>query len=253
MAKKKVKKKIQERIDNLPGGYSQQRRSSPPKRRTDFSLFFSNSSDSGSLLCHKVALSKNALNIFHDRNSEDKEFFPSSLVRCSKITDEGSGFSTDSLDTSVVEAEVVNQKALPELHDDRGVGRHTSKVLGILDHTPQKSLVTESKALCASPASVACAGTRKMWWPAEESSRELVKSTATSNHSDQQDLSSDKSTLSVLSRTEDDFLERGRGKRKRKPKIHFDDIIFELKPERKIRRLRIMRYLGLTPPAGSPF
>ncbi|EXB75914.1 hypothetical protein L484_022591 [Morus notabilis] len=38
MAKKKVKKKIQERIDNLPGGYSQQRRSSPPKRRTDFSL-----------------------------------------------------------------------------------------------------------------------------------------------------------------------------------------------------------------------
>lgn len=32
----------------------------------------------------------------------------------------------------------------------------------------------------------------------------------------------DKSTLSVSSRTEDDILERGRGKRERKPKLHFD-------------------------------
>lgn len=48
MAKKKKliqwkkKKMMLKRIDNIPGGYSQQPRSSPPKRRTDFSLFFSN-------------------------------------------------------------------------------------------------------------------------------------------------------------------------------------------------------------------
>lgn len=97
-------------------------------------------------------------------------------------------------------------------------------------------------------------------------------------------ITTDKSTLSVSSGTGDDCLERGRGKRERKPKIHFDvrdctlqtlshykwisfllllllidkwhfvqDIIFPLKPDTKVRRLRIMRNLGLIPPVGSPF
>ncbi|XP_020091441.1 uncharacterized protein LOC109712335 isoform X3 [Ananas comosus] len=47
--------------------------------------------------------------------------------------------------------------------------------------------------------------------------------------------------------------EEGRGKRKKKRKIHFDELTFTQKSKRKDRRLRIMRYLGLSPPVGSPF
>lgn len=259
MAKKKKliqwkkKKMMLKRIDNIPGGYSQQPRSSQPKRRTDFSLFFSNYSVSGSLLepfCLKVAPSKNTFNSFYDRNSEGKEYVQSSLVGCSKTADEGSGFSSDSVEASVIEVELVNQSALIEFHDDREIGKHPSNVLGILDHTPKKSRVAESKALCTSPASVCIRHVEDL---NQTSSGELVKSTDASHNSDEHDLSSDKSTLSVSSGTGDDCLERGRGKRERKPKIHFDDIIFPLKPDTKVRRLRIMRYLGLIPPVGSPF
>ncbi|XP_010940548.1 uncharacterized protein [Elaeis guineensis] len=55
------------------------------------------------------------------------------------------------------------------------------------------------------------------------------------------------------SRTKDDNIEEGRGKRKRKMKIHFDELSFPEKPPRRVRRLRIMRYLGLIAPVGSPF
>ncbi|OVA17939.1 PWWP domain [Macleaya cordata] len=57
---------------------------------------------------------------------------------------------------------------------------------------------------------------------------------------------------SSSSRTEDS-LEQGRGKRKRKPKIHFDEVTLPMKSTKKVRRFKIMRYLGLTAPIGSPF
>ncbi|RVX11995.1 hypothetical protein CK203_009398 [Vitis vinifera] len=63
----------------------------------------------------------------------------------------------------------------------------------------------------------------------------------------------EKCISSCSSRTEDDSIERGRGKRKRKPKVHFDAVALPLKPARKVRRFRIMRYLGLIAPVGSPF
>ncbi|WOL00009.1 hypothetical protein Cni_G08720 [Canna indica] len=50
-----------------------------------------------------------------------------------------------------------------------------------------------------------------------------------------------------------DFAVEGRGQRKRKAKVHFDEIIHAEKPKRRVRRLRIMRYLGLMAPVGSPF
>ncbi|KAG9441923.1 hypothetical protein H6P81_017777 [Aristolochia fimbriata] len=53
--------------------------------------------------------------------------------------------------------------------------------------------------------------------------------------------------------TEDNCDARGRGKRKRKPKVHFDDVHVPVKSIKKGRRLKIMRLLGLTPPLGSPF
>ncbi|PKA58802.1 hypothetical protein AXF42_Ash000895 [Apostasia shenzhenica] len=47
--------------------------------------------------------------------------------------------------------------------------------------------------------------------------------------------------------------EGGRGRRRRKLKIHFDEISVPDKPARKLRRLKIMRMLGLVAPVGSPF
>ncbi|KAF8403154.1 hypothetical protein HHK36_011251 [Tetracentron sinense] len=58
---------------------------------------------------------------------------------------------------------------------------------------------------------------------------------------------------SSSSRTEGDHLEGGKGKRKRKPKVYFDEVIHPTKSVKKVRRFRIMRYLGLTAPIGSPF
>ncbi|KAG2682808.1 hypothetical protein I3843_10G002000 [Carya illinoinensis] len=82
---------------------------------------------------------------------------------------------------------------------------------------------------------------------------ELFKSPDDLNDSDQQYHSSQKWTSSISCRAEDDFLERGRGKRERKRKLHFDEVTFPLMSAKKVRRFRIMRYLGLSAPIGSPF
>ncbi|KAK1307814.1 hypothetical protein QJS10_CPA09g01844 [Acorus calamus] len=69
----------------------------------------------------------------------------------------------------------------------------------------------------------------------------------------QQDQSPDKWNSLSLGRIRDDRLEEGRGKRKRKPKIYFDESTFQANTVKRVRRLRIMRFLGLAAPAGSPF
>lgn len=74
-----------------------------------------------------------------------------------------------------------------------------------------------------------------------------------SAYSDQHERSSDKCTSTSTSKTIDNFQERRRGKRERKPKVHFDEVTHPIKSERKVRRLKIMRYLGLAAPIGSPF
>ncbi|KAK3226644.1 hypothetical protein Dsin_006506 [Dipteronia sinensis] len=70
---------------------------------------------------------------------------------------------------------------------------------------------------------------------------------------DQQDQLSDKGTSSISQGTGSDLPERGRCKRERKPKVRFDEVTFPHKSTRKDRRLKIMRYLGLIAPIGSPF
>ncbi|XP_057832809.2 uncharacterized protein LOC131043594 [Cryptomeria japonica] len=55
-------------------------------------------------------------------------------------------------------------------------------------------------------------------------------------------------------RVKGDETEYGRGKRKRKPKVHFDEeVSLSVKSLWRMRRLRIMRHLGLVAPPGSPF
>lgn len=52
---------------------------------------------------------------------------------------------------------------------------------------------------------------------------------------------------------EDEGTEQRRAARKRKPKVLYEEERVPRKPERRLRRLRIMRQLGLAAPAGSPF
>lgn len=83
--------------------------------------------------------------------------------------------------------------------------------------------------------------------------RQLFNTLDEPSSSYQQEQSSDKWNSSSSSRTGGDYLERRRGMRERKPKVHFDEVAFPIKSSRKVRRLKIMRYLGLIAPVGSPF
>ncbi|KAH7691934.1 hypothetical protein IHE45_01G032000 [Dioscorea alata] len=72
-------------------------------------------------------------------------------------------------------------------------------------------------------------------------------------HLIQQEQSDDMFNITSSSRTKDECVDEGRGKRKRKLKVHFDELNFPEKSVRRIRRIKIMRYLGLVAPAGSPY
>ncbi|KAF6167733.1 hypothetical protein GIB67_017228 [Kingdonia uniflora] len=82
-------------------------------------------------------------------------------------------------------------------------------------------------------------------------SRQLDRSPDGRNGQGEPEQLSDKLIESSSSRTENDHLEKGRGKRKRRTKVHFDEVTCPTKSLKKLRRFRIMRYLGLTTPTGS--
>ncbi|KAF5473647.1 hypothetical protein F2P56_010247 [Juglans regia] len=329
--KKKTKNSPKsEQIDNLPYYHSQKPRSSPPKRRSDFSSFFYSAplSNSGSLpgsSCGEVGLSNVTMNSLHDRNAEGKQLPEHPLVQCCKFQDKELRFSSDFSETLILEVETVAQNELFDTLSERNVGEQTSDTSRSVECTPSKSHATESNGFCITPGSVVWAKTAShMWWPAKITDRrynsadtrnqdtgghvlvefygsndiawldpardlsqledcfeerscnpmedfqdalkqallgkgclsscgELFKSPDDLNDSDQQYHSSEKWTSSISSRAEDDFLERGRGKRERKRKLHFDEVTFPLMSAKKVRRFRIMRYLGLSAPIGSPF
>ncbi|XAR69165.1 hypothetical protein NMG60_11000653 [Bertholletia excelsa] len=69
----------------------------------------------------------------------------------------------------------------------------------------------------------------------------------------QHDQSHDLWNSSSSSRADSPGKEQRRGKRMRKPKVHFDEVPHSLKSVRRVRRFRIMRSLGLAAPVGSPF
>ncbi|XP_065638694.1 uncharacterized protein LOC112038886 isoform X3 [Quercus suber] len=286
MAKKKKIKNSEkaEQVDNI-SKYSQKPRSSKPRRRFDFSFFYSFPiSNSGSSLgssCGEVGLSNVTTNSLHDRNAEGRKLPEHSLVWCSKSQNKGPQIASNFSETTVVEVETIVQNENYGSCSDRNVGEQSSDTARSLEFTPKKSQVTESNSFCITPGSVVWAKTAyKTWWPAEcfeerscnpmedfqdalkqalqrkeylSSCGQLFKSLDGLNHSDQQDQSSDKWTSSISSRAEHDFLVKGRGKRERKPKLQFDEVTFPLTSTKKVRRFRIMRYLGLSAPIGSPF
>ncbi|KAK9985656.1 hypothetical protein SO802_030607 [Lithocarpus litseifolius] len=311
MAKKKKMKNSEkaEQVDNI-SKYSQKPRSSKPRRRFDFSFFYSFPiSNSGSSLgssCGEVGLSNVTTNSLHDRNAEGRKLPEHSLVWCSKSQNKGPQIASNFSETTVVEVETIVQNENFGSCSDRNVGEQSSDAARSLEFTPKKSQVSESNSFCITPGSVVWAKTAcKTWWPAEimderstsadsknqdtgrhvlvefygsrdnawldpardlflledalqrkeyiSSCGQLFKSLDGPNHSDQQDQSSGKWTSSISSRAEHDFLVKGRGKRERKRKLQFDEVTFPLTSTKKVRRFRIMRYLGLSAPIGSPF
>ncbi|KAL5743042.1 hypothetical protein ACOSP7_029774 [Xanthoceras sorbifolium] len=311
---KKKEEKLKQ-IDNIPN-YTKQSRSPAPKRRTDFSPFFS--SNSGSLLglsCGRDGLSSVAISNSDDGKDEGEKLHETPLVHCSKSRGKGSELISKYFEVPIMEGESVALTALSDCSCDRNVGTFT----------PSKSQVTERIGVCITPGNVVWAKMAcQTWWPAEIieerstssdstnqevdghvlvqyygihqstwvdpardlseledcfeerscnsmedfqdalkqalsqrkehiSSRRKSESPEGSNHPDQQDQLSDKWTSSISRGTGSDLPERGRCKRERKPKVHFDEVTFPLKSTRKDRRLKIMRYLGLIPPIGSPF
>ncbi|XP_022746635.1 uncharacterized protein LOC111296534 [Durio zibethinus] len=86
-----------------------------------------------------------------------------------------------------------------------------------------------------------------------KSCMQLPGSPDSSTHSEQQDQKSGKWTSSTSSKTGTTLFKQGGSKKEQKPTIHLDDATFPLTSGKGARRLKIMRYLGLTAPRGSPF
>ncbi|TYK25173.1 PWWP domain protein [Cucumis melo var. makuwa] len=225
-------------IDNIPK-YSQQRRSSPPKRRTDFSsLFFYSSSiphqDPAALLrlsLNEVGSSKLMVN--HSDNTNE-ELSSSSLVKCSNSLEEDEGLSLCSSPDEMQSVEC-------RLSNSSCKRKGTSKISFPVG---KKLPDSESNSLSGTPENV------QLW------STESFEERSSNTTVEFQDQSCDKGSSSNSSRIEDNDLhqDRGRGKRERKPKVPFDEeMTISLKSTRKFRRMRIMRYLGLAAPVGSPF
>ncbi|OIW01573.1 hypothetical protein TanjilG_21153 [Lupinus angustifolius] len=329
MAKKRTttheKKKKIISFDMIPK-CSQQPRSSPPKRRTDFSVFtstprhssiFFNPDSSPGSSSGEIRSSNVIASSLKEKKLGALHFPEPTPARCSNSHDHRSVSSSELSDDPVMEVDSDQDR---NLASNRDASNKKNDIFKMSESTPHGSPVSDSNYFAVTPGSVVWARTAcQMWWPAEimeerstlsdsacdghvlvqfygnrpsawidprtnisafedcfeerstnpscdfqealkqalqrkeqlSSSRTL--SSDRSTHSEQQDHSSDKWTSCTSSRIMDDFQERRRGKRERKRKVHFDEVSFPMKSERKARRLKIMRYLGLVAPIGSPF
>lgn len=219
-------------IDNIPK-YSQQRRSSPPKRRTDFSSLFCYSSS----IAHRGTAALPQFSLNHSDNTNE-ELSSSSLVKCSNSSGEDDELSQCSSPDDIQSVECRLSESSCKALSKR---KCTSKI----SYPVRKKLPdSESNSLSETPENV------QLW------STESFEERSSNTTAEFQDQSCDKGSSSNSSRIEDNDLhvDRGRGKRERKPKVPFDEeTTISVKATRKFRRMRIMRYLGLAAPVGSPF
>ncbi|XP_057512997.1 uncharacterized protein LOC130795060 isoform X1 [Actinidia eriantha] len=288
--KRKKREKVQQ-IDHIPKCWQQPRTPGGPRRRTDFSLFFCSSFSSLSncrlgkgLLLESSSSIDNLTSAtitkstdFEETRVKGKEIIELPVVHCSKDLDKRRGLFSDFIEVPIIEVESITQNALLESCSDRN---HKQKS-DIVEFTPDKSYITESSNFSTTPRSVVWAKTgRQLWCPAESfeerscdpveefqdasnqtiqqrecqsMGKEFIESSDDTKCSIKRDQSPDQWNSSSSSRTEIDCLERRRGKRERKPKVHFDEVTIPLKSVRKVRRFKIMRFLGLAAPVGSPF
>ncbi|KAI8559920.1 hypothetical protein RHMOL_Rhmol04G0213700 [Rhododendron molle] len=276
MAKKKAPKrnKIQKvhQIDRIPKWWKQPRSAlGHRRRRTDFSLSFCSFPSSSSALSNSP-LGKGLL--FESSRGKDKPGcdtitnleemrtrrenilqFPA--VQCSNFEDLRKTLFSNFTEVPVIEVESVSENALFDAWRGRNADKRKSDTLG-KQFTPDKSQINDSSNFCITPGSMVRDKTACQLWPAEalecqSFSKEFTESSDDPNCSITRDQSPDKWNSSSSSRTESDCMERRRGTRERKPKVHFDEVNFSLKSMRKDRRFRIMRFLGLAAPVASPF
>ncbi|KAH7842830.1 hypothetical protein Vadar_009622 [Vaccinium darrowii] len=272
MAKKKEAKrnKIQKvsEIDRIPKCWKQPRSTGGPRRRrTDFSLFFCSSSSSlsysplGVLLESLRGKDKSGCDTITDSEETRKkreEILQFPAVQCCDFEDLRQESFSNFTGVPVIEVEQVNQNAPFDSWSGRNAEKQECDTVGKLEFTPEKSQITESTSLCKTPGSSVGDKTACQLWSAEALdspcfSKEFIESSDDPNCSIQRDQSPDKWNSSSSSRTESDCVERRRGTRERKPKVHFDEVTFPLRSMTKGRRYRIMRILGLAAPVGSPF
>ncbi|KAF8005597.1 hypothetical protein BT93_K0020 [Corymbia citriodora subsp. variegata] len=222
-------------IDHIAKYSQQQRRGPPPKRRSDFSFFFSSSSS----------------------NSATSSSPPSSMS------------SSDYLPRFSNCKDGLSNAAAVSSDEAKDTGRQSLGFTPVkcckswMLVAPNKLEGTESSDVCMTPVSVVLERTDyEVLSPAElQASNEdhanpfqQLSSPDEPNNLDRADPISGGCIISNPRSIEDDSSEKGRGKRKRKPTSFFsDDLYSPSRSPKKVRRYRIMRYLGLMAPVGSPY
>ncbi|XP_028789441.1 PWWP domain-containing protein 2A isoform X1 [Neltuma alba] len=147
--------------------HSQQRRRTPPKRRTDFSVFMrspaclSNPVSSHGSSSGEVRLDNVSANSLHEDRMKE-QFLEDTLVKCS------GSHRDENLDVPVSEVESVIQDEALDLGSNRDGKRGKNKTLKVSESTQRESPVTDSNCITITPGSVVWAKTScQVWWPAE--------------------------------------------------------------------------------------
>ncbi|XP_039161635.1 uncharacterized protein LOC104425943 isoform X1 [Eucalyptus grandis] len=220
-------------IDNI-AKHSQQRRGPPPKRRSDFSFFTSSSASASASSSPPSSMS----------TSDYSPRFSNGKDGLSNVAAVSSDEAKDSGRQSLAFTPVKCCKSWMLV-------------------APNKFQGTESSDVCMTRVSVVLERTDyEVLSPAElQASNEdhasrvqQLSSPDEPNNLDRADPFSGGCIISNLRSVEDDSSEKGRGKRKRKPRSFFsDDLYLPPRSPKKVRRYRIMRYLGLMAPVGSPY
>ncbi|XP_030440109.1 uncharacterized protein LOC115662065 [Syzygium oleosum] len=238
MAKKKEEPETSRPIDNIAKYSQQQRRGPPPKRRSDFS-FFSTSSSSSSSAAAAASSPPSSMS-----TSDYSPTFSNCKDGLSKVAAVSSDEAKDGGRQSLAFTPVKCRKSWMLV-------------------TPNQIQGTESSDVCMTPVSVVLErtdyevlSTAELQASNEDhaSPFQQLSSPDEANNLDRGDPYSGGCIISNPRSIEDDSSEKGRGKRKRKPRSFFsDDLYSPSRSPRKVRRYRIMRYLGLMAPVGSPY
>ncbi|RDX61199.1 hypothetical protein CR513_60592 [Mucuna pruriens] len=155
--------------------HSQQPRSSPPKRRTDFSVFtrtpssFSNpaSGSSPGSSSGEVRLSNVTTSSLQERTKTMKQFSEDTLVRCSIYQEGRPVSSSEFFEAPVVEVDSAVRDESLDLGGNRDACNEKIDISKMSESTPLESSVSDSSSLVI-PGSVVWARTAcQMWWPAE--------------------------------------------------------------------------------------
>ncbi|KAL8154352.1 hypothetical protein V2J09_012112 [Rumex salicifolius] len=238
-------------IDLIPKCVQQPRTRSPggPKRRTDFSPFFCSqlfpSSSSNRDVSPESHSSKEMLTI----DKHEKEIPSIRVILCCESQDEGERFSPEYSELRSKEAESSSD------------GRRMESTSEKLHHSGTKDICQTSLAgeglTCSDSDNASINGLKGSSLFQDKlprrgvinSSKRLAKHSAEPDFSDENPQSFDKLKPTSSSTVEGDIINGGRGKRKKKPKVHFDELTNPEESVKKTRRLKIMRYLGLAAPA----